>query len=105
MLTACSSDLQKNCHRVTESQKTDKYRKSGFHLPIPPALSFHLCVSVAKTHNETMKNSQTSQAAFWRSDATLLMLALVWGTSHVIQKDILSSHSPAFYTSARFGIA
>jgi drug/metabolite transporter (DMT)-like permease len=52
-----------------------------------------------------MKNSQTNQAAFWRSDATLIMLALVWGTSHVIQKDILSSHSPAFYTSARFGIA
>jgi drug/metabolite transporter (DMT)-like permease len=52
-----------------------------------------------------MKNSQTNQASFWRSDAALIMLALVWGTSHVIQKDILSSHSPAFYTSARFGIA
>jgi len=33
------------------------------------------------------------------------MLALTWGTSHVIQKDILATHSPAFYTSARFGIA
>lgn len=52
-----------------------------------------------------MKNSQTNQAAFWKSDATLFTLALVWGTSHVIQKDILSTHSPAFYTSARFGIA
>jgi drug/metabolite transporter (DMT)-like permease len=52
-----------------------------------------------------MKNSQTHQASFWKSDAALIMLALTWGTSHVIQKDILSSHSPAFYTSARFGIA
>ena len=33
------------------------------------------------------------------------MLALVWGTSHSIQKDIFATHSPAFYTSARFGIA
>jgi len=40
------------------------------------------------------------------------MLALTWGTSHVITnvitKDIVakeSLHSPAFYTSARFGIA
>jgi drug/metabolite transporter (DMT)-like permease len=52
-----------------------------------------------------MKNSQTNQASFWKSDATLIMLALIWGTSHVIQKDILATHSPAFYTSARFGVA
>jgi len=52
-----------------------------------------------------MNNSQTNQASFWKSDAALITLALVWGTSHVIQKDILSTHSPAFYTSLRFGIA
>ena len=40
-----------------------------------------------------------------QSDGALLTLALIWGTSHVITKDILSTHSPAFYTSARFGLA
>jgi drug/metabolite transporter (DMT)-like permease len=78
-------------------------RKSDFHLPVPPSLC--LRGSVAKTHNETMKNSQTNRASFWKSDAALVMLALTWGTSHVIQKDILATHSPAFYTSMRFGIA
>src|SRR5262249_12788904 len=34
-----------------------------------------------------------------------MTLALMWGTSHVITKDILTSHSPAFYTSMRFGLA
>lgn len=29
----------------------------------------------------------------------------MWGTSHVITKSILATHSPAFYTSMRFGIA
>ncbi len=43
--------------------------------------------------------------AYWQSDAALISLALMWGTSHVITKDILSSHSPAFYTTTRFGIA
>src|SRR5262245_12379280 len=55
-----------------------------------------------------MKNAQTNQASFWKSDAALILLALTWGTSHVITKDIVtkeSLHSPAFYTSARFGIA
>lgn len=52
-----------------------------------------------------MNKSQTNQDAFWKSDAALISLALVWGTSHVITKDILSAHSPAFYTSLRFGIA
>lgn len=52
-----------------------------------------------------MKTSQTNQATFWKSDAALIMLAMVWGTSHVITKDIVSTHSPAFYTSLRFGIA
>src|SRR6266511_1405311 len=51
-----------------------------------------------------MKNSQTNQASFWKSDAALVMLALTWGTSHVIQKNILATHSPAFYTSVRFGL-
>jgi drug/metabolite transporter (DMT)-like permease len=41
----------------------------------------------------------------WRSDGALIFLALIWGTSHVITKDALATHSPAFYTSARFGIA
>jgi drug/metabolite transporter (DMT)-like permease len=55
-----------------------------------------------------MKNSQANQASSWKSDAALITLALVWGTSHVITKDVLmgpSRHSPAFYASARFGIA
>src|SRR5262247_496662 len=52
-----------------------------------------------------MKNAQTNQASFWKSDAALIMLALTWGTSHIITKDILKTHSPAFFTSARFGIA
>ncbi|MBO0858107.1 MAG: DMT family transporter [Chloracidobacterium sp.] len=52
-----------------------------------------------------MKQSQTNQGSSWRSDAALFMLALIWGTSHVIQKDVLATHSPAFYTSVRFGIA
>jgi drug/metabolite transporter (DMT)-like permease len=53
-----------------------------------------------------MNNSESNQAAsFWKSDAALIALALTWGTSHVITKDILMSHSPAFYTSMRFGLA
>ena len=39
------------------------------------------------------------------SDLALIALALMWGTSHVITKSILASHSPAFYTSMRFGLA
>ncbi len=39
------------------------------------------------------------------SDAALVALALMWGTSHVVTKEILAAHSPAFYTSMRFGIA
>jgi drug/metabolite transporter (DMT)-like permease len=41
----------------------------------------------------------------WQSDLALISLALMWGTSHVVTKEILATHSPAFYTSARFGIA
>src|SRR5262245_14273986 len=40
-----------------------------------------------------------------QSDGALITLALIWGTSHGITKDILLTHSPAFYTSARFGLA
>src|SRR5262245_45240604 len=29
----------------------------------------------------------------------------MWGSSHVVTKDLLTNHSPAFYTSTRFGIA
>jgi drug/metabolite transporter (DMT)-like permease len=52
-----------------------------------------------------MKTAQTNPSAPWKSDAALIALALMWGTSHVITKDIFSTHSPAFYTSLRFGIA
>lgn len=52
-----------------------------------------------------MNKPQTIQASFWKSDAALISLALIWGTSHVITKTILTDHSPAFYTSLRFGIA
>ncbi|MGE0102122.1 MAG: DMT family transporter [Blastocatellales bacterium] len=53
--------------------------------------------------SENGTNAKTGK--YWQSDAALIMLALMWGTSHVITKDILSTHSPAFYTTARFGIA
>lgn len=57
-----------------------------------------------------MSTTKTNHAvnppkAGWQSDASLIALALMWGTSHVITKEILASHSPAFYTSVRFGIA
>lgn len=51
-----------------------------------------------------MDNKKSNQAG-WLSDAALIALALMWGTSHVITKEILATHSPAFYTSMRFGIA
>ena len=40
-----------------------------------------------------------------RADVALLALALMWGTSHVITKNVLTAHTPFFYTSLRFGIA
>lgn len=57
-----------------------------------------------------MKDSITTQAknskqAGWGSDGALIALALMWGTSHVITKEILATHSSAFYTSTRFGLA
>ncbi len=47
----------------------------------------------------------TEKVSTWRPEVALITLALMWGTSHVISKDILSTHSPSFYTSVRFGIA
>jgi drug/metabolite transporter (DMT)-like permease len=41
----------------------------------------------------------------FRADLALGALALMWGTTFVITKDVLSTHSPFFYTSARFGLA
>jgi drug/metabolite transporter (DMT)-like permease len=46
-----------------------------------------------------------SPALDTRADAALLALALMWGTSHVITKNVLTVHTPFFYTSLRFGIA
>ncbi len=53
-----------------------------------------------------MKSEQNeNNRSSWRAEASLIALALIWGTSHVITKDILASHSPSFYTTARFGLA
>ena len=52
---------------------------------------------------KTINHDKTHAA--WKSDGALIALALMWGTSHVITKDILANHSPSFYTSARFGLA
>jgi drug/metabolite transporter (DMT)-like permease len=40
-----------------------------------------------------------------RAELALLALALIWGTSHVFTKNILTAHTPFFYNSLRFGIA
>jgi drug/metabolite transporter (DMT)-like permease len=48
-----------------------------------------------------MENRRSS----WRAEGSLIALALIWGTSHVITKDILATHSPSFYTTVRFGLA
>jgi len=55
--------------------------------------------------NQADVPQQASSSSSWQSDGALIALALMWGTSHVITKEILASHSPAFYTSMRFGIA
>lgn len=44
-------------------------------------------------------------ASTWRADAALASLALMWGTTFVITKDVVTTHSPLFYTSMRFGLA
>lgn len=57
--------------------------------------------------NQAMNSKQAGQAgqAAWQSDSALIVLALMWGTSHVITKEILATHSSAFYTATRFGLA
>lgn len=40
-----------------------------------------------------------------RAEAALITLAVIWGTSHVITKNILTAHTPFFYTGLRFGLA
>jgi len=40
-----------------------------------------------------------------RAEFALLALAVMWGTSHVVTKNILMAHTPFFYTSLRFGLA
>ncbi len=53
-----------------------------------------------------MKSEQNDNSrSSWRAEGSLIALALIWGTSHVITKDILATHSPSFYTTARFGLA
>lgn len=55
---------------------------------------------------EEMKPVQIqSHPADNRADAALIALALLWGTSHVITKNIVTAHTPFFYTSLRFGLA
>ena len=39
------------------------------------------------------------------ADLALGALALMWGTTFVITKDVVTTHSPFFYTSMRFGLA
>jgi drug/metabolite transporter (DMT)-like permease len=40
-----------------------------------------------------------------RAELALLALTVMWGTSHVITKNVLTAHTPFFYTSLRFGLA
>ena len=49
--------------------------------------------------------SSANHRSSWQAEGSLALLALIWGTSHVVTKDILATHSPSFYTSARFGLA
>ncbi|MFN0108964.1 MAG: DMT family transporter, partial [Blastocatellia bacterium] len=55
--------------------------------------------------NDSKPTSNQAGQTAWLSDGALIALALMWGTSHVITKEILATHSSAFYTSTRFGIA
>ena len=49
-----------------------------------------------------IKQTPTSNS---RAEAALIALAVIWGTSHVITKSILTAHTPFFYTGLRFGLA
>lgn len=40
-----------------------------------------------------------------RADLALGGLALMWGTTFVVTKEVVMTHSPFFYTSSRFGLA
>src|SRR5262249_46811402 len=107
----CWSDIGKNGRRKKGGQKNGGRKNGGQKNRISYFSVRHFSVrhfSVRSTYTEMTKNSQTNQASFWKSDAALIMLALTWGTSHVITKDILSEstrHSPAFYMRGRSGIA
>jgi drug/metabolite transporter (DMT)-like permease len=50
-------------------------------------------------------NRSTTSTYNERAELALVGLALIWGTSHVITKNILTVHTPFFYTSWRFGVA
>ncbi len=50
----------------------------------------------------TVQQTPTSNP---RAEAALVALAVIWGTSHVITKSIVTTHTPFFYTSLRFGLA
>lgn len=53
-----------------------------------------------------MESSEAKKAAAtWQADAALAALALMWGTTFVITKEVVTTHSPFFYTSARFCLA
>ena len=58
-------------------------------------------------YNQILMNSSGSNrlTAKLSADLALGALALMWGTTFVITKDIVATHSPFFYTSMRFGLA
>jgi drug/metabolite transporter (DMT)-like permease len=45
------------------------------------------------------------KATTLRADLAMGGLALIWGSTHVITKAVVATHSPLFYTSMRFGLA
>jgi len=63
------------------------------------------CFSGLLPHLPMNDSKSKNQSPSLKADAALVGLALMWGTSHVISKDVLATHSPFFYTSARFGLA
>ncbi|MEP7272122.1 MAG: DMT family transporter [Acidobacteriota bacterium] len=53
-----------------------------------------------------MQSSESTPATTTvRADLALGALALMWGTTFVITKEVVTTHSPFFYTSSRFGLA
>jgi drug/metabolite transporter (DMT)-like permease len=63
---------------------------------------FHCLYLLTESMPDPENKTQTPEL---KADAALLSLALMWGTSHVITKGVLATHSPFFYTSMRFGLA